>query len=1274
MNSTKQFSVKSILAVLLVSSCWSVFGQSKLNKPTNALFEGIKIQQSFSELAVLFKESEVFHIPSQKLTEYVRSNEFDHTLHLRLGDSHNWALQLFPNDLRSADYLAWSVTEKGHVIAPKTANTTFIGVSQSNDRVSLSIDDHFIYGFVGENQKEVFIEPLNRFVKDTPKDYFVVYKASMVIPNPHLKCGVSDMRKSKLAEEPNLTPNQTTAACRKLRLAIASDFSMFQKQDNNASAARNYTLGVINNVQSRFFTGVFNFNNSANANIQFEVVENVVFESANLDFTTSTSSRIVLGSFATWANAANGFQRAFGLGEFWTNRNFDGDTVGLARYRNEGTICSESNKYHILQDYTVDAARIQVMTAHEIGHTFGAAHDADNEPGFVMQSSVAPTATSFSTVSLSPINTNVPNLNCLLDCSVLFRPDLTISSLIRSTTVVKVGTSFDLTVKVKNIGSEHALPSKLNIYLSSDAQLSSDDVLLTIKDVNRILTNQTETLVIPITVNTTTLSSGYLIAKADASAVLDESDETNNSKSSGETTFYWLTLSPNSLSYTSAQSSKTVSITSNVGAWTVSDDADWVSISPTSGSNNGSIIISCTANTGAARTAIVTVTGGSGTSGITQYLYVTQNVLPVINVSPTALNATVTGGIGAIAVASNVYCTIVSDNPWLTTSVNGGSNNFGFNITIANNLLTTTRTGTVRVYNGATSKTITVTQAATPIILNVTPNALTASATGGIGGIAVSSNVLCTIVSDNPWLTASVNGGSNNFGFNITVANNPLTTIRTGTVRVYNGATSKTITVTQAAAPVILNVSPTALTATATGGIGSITVSSNVWCTIVSDNPWLTTSVSSGSNNFGFSITVANNLLTSTRTGTVRVYNGAISKTITITQAAAPITINVSPTAFSATAAGGTGGVAVTSNVTCNVISDNSWLTASVNSGSNNFGFNITVANNLLTSTRTGTVRVYNGAISKTITITQAAAPITINVSPTAFSATAAGGTGGVAVTSNVTCNVISDNSWLTTSTNSGSNNFGFNISVAANGSTVARTGTIRVYNGNVSQTITVSQAGKAITCGVPTGLVASSIAGTTCRLSWNSVSGASYYTLWYWNGSAWVQFGNNVSGTTIAISGLARNSQYYFAVQAVCSGVGSNLSSYVGVKTTNGLSPDRMADNAENINNRTGVNSLNYATINEIYGNTAGISIELQPNPVLKMAATQIICTSESNQIVQLKISDLSGKELQQRNIDLTTGVNVLTITAPAHVGVYIITLHDAVGNTITQKMVVID
>lgn len=57
-----------------------------------------------------------------------------------------------------------------------------------------------------------------------------------------------------------------------------------------------------------------------------------------------------------------------------------------------------------------------------------------------------------------------------------------------------------------------------------------------------------------------------------------------------------LTASPNSVTYTATQgaanpSAKTIAISSN-GAWTVSDGASWLSLSPTSGSNNGTITAS----------------------------------------------------------------------------------------------------------------------------------------------------------------------------------------------------------------------------------------------------------------------------------------------------------------------------------------------------------------------------------------------------------------------------------------------------------------------------------------------------------------------------------------------------------------------------------------------------------------------------------------------------------------------------------------------------------
>ena len=81
-----------------------------------------------------------------------------------------------------------------------------------------------------------------------------------------------------------------------------------------------------------------------------------------------------------------------------------------------------------------------------------------------------------------------------------------------------------------------------------------------------------------------------------------------------------LTVAPASLSLGAGASSSPVAVTSNV-SWTVADDQTWLSVAPTSGSNNGSFSVSATANTAAtARSGTVTVSGG----GISRPIAVTQ--------------------------------------------------------------------------------------------------------------------------------------------------------------------------------------------------------------------------------------------------------------------------------------------------------------------------------------------------------------------------------------------------------------------------------------------------------------------------------------------------------------------------------------------------------------------------------------------------------------------------------------------------------------------------
>jgi poly(beta-D-mannuronate) lyase len=78
----------------------------------------------------------------------------------------------------------------------------------------------------------------------------------------------------------------------------------------------------------------------------------------------------------------------------------------------------------------------------------------------------------------------------------------------------------------------------------------------------------------------------------------------------------FLNTSVSSLAAAKSGSTLTFDITSNV-SWTVSDNSNWISVSPTSGSNNGTVTVTVNAYTGTvARTGTVTITDGTITKTV----------------------------------------------------------------------------------------------------------------------------------------------------------------------------------------------------------------------------------------------------------------------------------------------------------------------------------------------------------------------------------------------------------------------------------------------------------------------------------------------------------------------------------------------------------------------------------------------------------------------------------------------------------------------------------
>lgn len=91
----------------------------------------------------------------------------------------------------------------------------------------------------------------------------------------------------------------------------------------------------------------------------------------------------------------------------------------------------------------------------------------------------------------------------------------------------------------------------------------------------------------------------------------------------GGSVTYTLTISPTSTALSAEGGKVSINVTSN-DSWTVTSNQSWLTVSPASGSNNGTFSVNASANTNtSARSAVVTVKGGK--SGKTATLSVTQN-------------------------------------------------------------------------------------------------------------------------------------------------------------------------------------------------------------------------------------------------------------------------------------------------------------------------------------------------------------------------------------------------------------------------------------------------------------------------------------------------------------------------------------------------------------------------------------------------------------------------------------------------------------------------
>jgi hypothetical protein len=525
----------------------------------------------------------------------------------------------------------------------------------------------------------------------------------------------------------------------------------------------------------------------------------------------------------------------------------------------------------------------------------------------------------------------------------------------------------------------------------------------------------------------------------------------------GQTCTY--TLTPPGASVPAATTSGIVDVAALAGcAWNASSSAPWVTLtSGTSGSGNGTVGYSVAANGSTSpRTGTLTIGGQAFT--ITQ-----AGGSCTYSVSPAAPSFAASGGPGTVTLTTQAGCAwnATTGASWVTIAGTGAGTGSGtIDYTVATNPSASTRSGTIAVGG----QVVTISQAAAPCTYTVAPSSISVGSDAATGNFSIAATSACSwsATSGAPWLTmTSATSGSGNGTIAYSVAANPNTSSRTGTISVGG----QSFTVTQAAVVCTLAISPTASSPTAAGGAGTVSVTANAgscaW-TAASNASWITvTAGTNGTGNGTVAYSVAANASISSRTGTLTI--GA--QTFTVTQAAAPCNYAISPTVASLGPSASTNTIAVSAVSGCawTAAESASWITITGGaSGLGNGTVTYSVIANATTTPRSATIPV----AGQSFNVTQTGQTCSYALTPAGAAVSAAATTGSVAVGALGGCawTAASADSWVTiTSGASGSGDGAVAYSVAANATSSPRTGTLTIGG----QPFTITQAAAACTYAV---------------------------------------------------------------------------------------------------------------------------------------------------------------------------------------------------------------
>lgn len=225
-------------------------------------------------------------------------------------------------------------------------------------------------------------------------------------------------------------------------------------------------------------------------------------------------------------------------------------------------------------------------------------------------------------------------------------------------------------------------------------------------------------------------------------------------------------------------------ITANC-SWKISNPASWLTVTPSSGTNNETVRVSAGKNsTGEDRTAILTIQGGNAP---TRSVVVSQSkgsedpIVKTLSTNLSSLSFEAKEGSKTFTISSNTNWTI-SKPDWCTLSSSSGNGNADIVVTASDNPSKEQRSGQIVISGeGLSSVTISVSQKGKDISLSVNVSSLSFESKEESKSFSISSNTNW-FISKPDWCTLSASSGNGNSDIVVTVFENPNKEQRSGQI------------------------------------------------------------------------------------------------------------------------------------------------------------------------------------------------------------------------------------------------------------------------------------------------------------------------------------------------------------------------------------------------------------------------------------------------------------------------------------------------------------